>query len=434
VIENRQYRIRKSELDGFQSLPEAVDRITGKNVLRWYVSEVTKAEIVFEATTWSERMDMDTVPGATRYHPGKSAVLSLVPTGIGCRIGGFAGDAAPITNLLASTADYLITNPNSVNASNFIGLNRANIVYSDGCSLDFFAQGLVNLHLPYANRIGLIIEKSDNRTLDIVYNVVNAVRAVHGANITDIIVTDQSIGGRCIENKSGVFVGTVDNPHVLLEACEKLVRNGVNAIALTSSIQDLPLSAYVKHFEGEYPNPVGGVEAVISYLTTTRFRVPSAHAPILNQDELEVRNSIVDARGAAEHASASGLACILIGLQKAPQISPPANFREADVLHWNNVLAVVTPASCLGGIPVIYALRNGVPVIAVEENHTILDVNKLNCDLADVIEVRNYAEAAGIILALKSGLNLESISRPFETLRHSSAREFVVLSAVLSHL
>jgi hypothetical protein len=131
-----------------------------------------------------------------------------------------------------------------------------------------------------------------------------------------------------------------------------------------------------------------------------------------------VTNSVVDARGAGEHASASGLACILMGLQKAPQISTRANYRESDVLHWNNVLAVVTPASCLGGIPVIYALRNHIPVIAVEENRTIFEVNKAKCDVREVIEVRNYAEAAGIILALKKGLDLESIARPLQTLRH----------------
>lgn len=418
MIENGQYRLRKSELEGFQSVPEAIAKEVGKKVLRWYVSEVTKDEIVFEATTWTGPLGDDVIPVQPHYHPGKSAVLNLVPTGIGCSIGGFAGDAAPITNLLASTADYLITHPNSVNGSNFIGLNSANIVYTDGCSLDFFAQGLVNLHVPYMNKVGLIIEKADRRTLDIVFNVVNACRAIHGANITEVFITEESIGGRCIENKSGAFVGTLDKPHVLLDACAKLINNGVNAIALTSSIQDLPLNAYVKHFEGNYPNPVGGVEAVISYLTTTHFRVPSAHAPILNLDQLAVTNSIVDARGAGEHASASGLACVLIGLQKAPQISPRANFREADVLHWNNVLAVVTPASCLGGIPVIYALRHGIPVIAVEENSTILEVNKTKCDLPEVIEVRNYAEAAGVILALKKGLDLESIARPLQRLKY----------------
>src|SRR5215510_7386524 len=199
MIENAQYRLKKSGLNGFQSLPEAVAKETGKKVLRWYVSEVTTDEIVFEATTWSgEPLDEATDAVSLQYHPGKSAVLSLVPTGIGCSIGGYAGDAAPITNLLASTADYLITHPNSVNASNFIGLNSENIVYTDGFSIDLLCAGRADLYLPQSNKIGLIVEKSESRKLDIIYNVVNTVRAVHGVNIVDVVVTEEPIGGRCV--------------------------------------------------------------------------------------------------------------------------------------------------------------------------------------------------------------------------------------------
>ena len=87
----------------------------------------------------------------TQYYPGKSVVINIVPTGIGCSIGGYAGDATPTTNLLASTVDYLITNPNTVNASNFINLKN-NVVYTEGHSIDLFCQGIVNFYLPYAVR------------------------------------------------------------------------------------------------------------------------------------------------------------------------------------------------------------------------------------------------------------------------------------------
>ena len=95
-----------------------------------------------------------------QYYPGKSVVLNIVPTGIGCSIGGYAGDATPAANLLACTADYLITNPNTVNASNFINLNN-NVVYAEGHSIDLFCQGLVNFYLPYANKVGIIIEQTE---------------------------------------------------------------------------------------------------------------------------------------------------------------------------------------------------------------------------------------------------------------------------------
>ncbi|KVQ49923.1 hypothetical protein WK03_07745 [Burkholderia cepacia] len=41
----------------------------------------------------------------------------VIPTGIGCVVGGHAGDANPVVNLLATTCDTLITHPNAVIAS-----------------------------------------------------------------------------------------------------------------------------------------------------------------------------------------------------------------------------------------------------------------------------------------------------------------------------
>jgi hypothetical protein len=124
-------------------------------VRRWYVGQADADEVVVEATIDSEplqRLD-DSVLGE-RY-PGKTAVVSIIPTGVGCSIGGFAGDAGPAARLLAAATDYLITNPNAVNASNFIRLDD-NVVYTEGYCIDLFSRGLVNLYLPYANRVGVI--------------------------------------------------------------------------------------------------------------------------------------------------------------------------------------------------------------------------------------------------------------------------------------
>jgi hypothetical protein len=374
---------------------------------------------VLETTTFGAEVNQPDGRVDDQYYAGKSAVLSVIPTGVGCSIGGYAGDAAPATNLLASTVDYLITNPNAVNASDFIGL-ATNIVYTDGCSMDMLAKGQVNLYLPYANRIGLIIEQAPAAQLDAIFNVVNTVRAVHGVEIADYVITDESIGGRCLENGSHAFVGTLDRPDVLFRACEKLLNSGVTAIAVTSNIKDLPLEYYAKHFAGDYPNPIGGVEAVISYLITNRYHVPAAHAPLMNTHDLDLTQKIVDARGAGEFSSTSGLACILIGLRKAPQISPRFS-RVADIININNVLAVIVPATALGGIPPLHAQRQGVPVIAVRDNRTVLNVTRAEIRLDDVIEVENYAEAAGVVMALKQGISLEAVARPLRTLRYSSS-------------
>ena len=39
-------------------------------------------------------------------------------------------------------------------------------------------------------------------------------------------------------------------------------------------------------------------------------------------------------------------------------------------------------------------------------------------DLEHVIEVRNYTEAAGVVMALKRGISLQSLARPLQTFRH----------------
>ena len=41
--------------------------------------------------------------------------LLIIPTGIGCSVGGYAGDAIPAARLLASASDCLISHPNVIN-------------------------------------------------------------------------------------------------------------------------------------------------------------------------------------------------------------------------------------------------------------------------------------------------------------------------------
>ncbi len=44
-------------------------------------------------------------------------VVLIIPTGIGCEIGGHAGDANPVAKLIGACCDNLILHPNVVNAS-----------------------------------------------------------------------------------------------------------------------------------------------------------------------------------------------------------------------------------------------------------------------------------------------------------------------------
>ena len=80
-----------------------------------------------------------------------------------------------------------------------------------------------------------------------------------------------------------------------------------------------------------------------------------------------------------------------------------------------------SPADSLGGIPAIYAHKHGIPIVAVRENRTILSVSGQKLGF-NVIEVDNYVEAAGVLLAVKNGIHLESVRRPLPTLRHGLGR------------
>lgn len=443
MIKNETVVVDRQELVAAEDPTSLVTQKLGRPVLRWYVGSVRGEEARIEATTVSEHDSLAlTDPGPSAST--RSAVVSIIPTGIGCEIGGYAGDAAAVTSLLGRCVDYVVTNPNAVNASDFVG-PLDGVLYTEGACIDLLCRGLTHLHVPAANRIGVVLERCESWRLDIAFNVINAVRAIHGVDIVDCVVTDEPIGARSAQNASGAYVGSVDNPPTLFRACEQLVAKGATALAVTTNIRDLPDAAYAEHFEGRHPNPMGGVEAIISHLMVHRFALPAAHAPMINlkggrhphekrqrdaHTKLALHDEIVDPRGAGELVSASGLACVLIGLRRAPQLRRNVGLPSVDTVGIDNVHAVVAPSGALGGIPVLSAHQRGIPVIAVDANRTITEVTAEALGLERVIGVRTYAEAAGLVLALRHGISLESIGRPLrrfghrrpETERHTAER------------
>ena len=53
-----------------------------------------------------------------------------------------------------------------------------------------------------------------------------------------------------------------------------------------------------------------------------------------------------------------------------------------------------------------------IPLIAVRENDSVLSVDRKRLGMTDVVEVDSYLEAAGVIVALRRGLALDSLRRP----------------------
>jgi hypothetical protein len=51
-------------------------------------------------------------------------------------------------------------------------------------------------------------------------------------------------------------------------------------------------------------------------------------------------------------------------------------------------------------------------LIAVKENQTVLNITNEKMEMRNVIEVNSYLEAAGVVVALREGISIESLRRP----------------------
>jgi hypothetical protein len=149
--------------------------------------------------------------------------------------------------------------------------------------------------------------------------------------------------------------------------------------------------------------------------------------------------STTNPRSSAELISTPHYFSVLKGLARAPRLvalddldRPPAG-----CLTVNSVGAIVAPATALGGLPALAAELHGIPLIAVRENATILSMTAERLGMRDVIEVESYFEAAGVVLALKSGLSLESLRRPIVRAEFMDAiplkKTASILAASLAH-
>ncbi|HEY2404281.1 MAG TPA: DUF3326 domain-containing protein [Steroidobacteraceae bacterium] len=394
----------------------------GRYPLRAAIARLTEREAVIESTfveldsrdPYRERFtDIElTSPRRKDHQDEKFAVVQIVPTGVRCEIGGFAGDACPATNLLAAAADVVITHPNAVNASD-INEMASNVLYVEGKSLDDFLLGHLGLAPTRSNRIGTFVDPTGKAYLDEVVHTLNAARAVAGIDCASYTVGASEIGARAVWSQSGCAVGTVLNPLAILDSVQQLLDDGANAIGGVSVIHGVTATEFSQHLAGEIPNPSGGVEAIITHLISKVFRVPTAHAPLPYYADVKERGTH-NPRASAEFISTPHYLCVLKGLAKAPRLVPVERLDHVapHLVTLNSVGAVVVPASCLGGIPALAAQYSNIPLIAVEENQTLLAVTNDEMQMRNVIHVKSYLEAAGVILALKQGLSLESLRRP----------------------
>lgn len=315
--------------------------------------------------------------------------IFIVPTGIGASIGGYAGDASAIARDFAQKA-RLIVNPNVVNAGGFSGVTE-NMLYVEGYTLDEFVKGNLNLEpISNKNKIGIVFDKSiPQDVLNVHLNTMNAVRVVYGIDVNDYEITEDEIGIEFTLNNDGVSDGTVKTPKTILKAAKKLLNRGCNAIAIVGMFED-PEDINSDYANGEGTDPVGGIEAILSHYISKELKVPCAHSPAFA--DYQIYSDIVNPKSASEYITPTFLPCILIGLSQAPLITEDTGYSI------NDVDFMIVPYNSLGSPAIFAAAEKGIPIYAIKENKTVLNVTAEKVGLTDKITlIESYKDCLELI-------------------------------------
>ena len=342
--------------------------------------------------------------------------LLVLPTGIGCDVGGFAGDAVPSARLMAAASGCLITHPNVMNGA-ALYWSDPRIHYVEGYALDRFAVGDWRLRPVRSQRIGLLLDAGIEPELRQRHlQVADGCRASLGLEIGPVVTTDDPLGVHLELGESGISWGTLERPDALLRAGDRLKAAGATAIAVVARFPEDPDSeALAAYRHGSGVDALAGAEAVISHLLVRHLQIPCAHAPALAPLPLDPQ---LDPRAAGEELGYTFLACVLVGLSRAPDLLLAGPVAGAQDLGVDQLAAVVAPEGALGGEAVLACVERDVPLITVA-NPSLLNVGPqaLGLSAGSVLSARSYAEAAGFVLALREGLSVAALTRPIAPLQ-----------------
>ena len=362
------------------------------------------------------------------------ATLLVIPTGIGCAIGGYAGDGLPAARLLAAASGCLVTHPNVMNGASLYW-SDPRIHYVEGSALDRFAAGELALRPVRRQRLGLLLDAGIEDNLRLRHlQVAEGCRASLGLEIGPVVTTERPLEVSLSRGPSGMSWGRLGQPDALLRAGERLKALGATAIAVVSRFPDDDGSEALQAYrQGSGVDGLAGAEAVISHLLCGHLGLPCAHAPALAPLEADPR---LDPRAAGEELGYTFLACVLVGLSRAPDLvrlgeGPVAGVGFPDprigadlqcrsaladlgLLLPGAIGAVVAPAGALGGGAVLACAERGVPLIAVA-NPCLLEVTAAALGLP-ALAASSYGEAAGLVLALREGISPAALTRPLAPL------------------
>ncbi len=91
--------------------------------------------------------------------------------------------------------------------------------------------------------------------------------------------------------------------------------------------------------------------------------------------------------------------------------------RDPGVLTARDISCLVIPDGCLG-LPTFAALEQGIQVIAVRENANLMknDLEVLPWASGQLHIVDNYWEAAGVLSAIRTGIEPSAVRRPLRSI------------------
>lgn len=328
-------------------------------------------------------------------------VVMIIPTGLGCEIGGHAGDANPAAKLLGAVCDNLILHPNVVNASD-INEMPGNALYVEGSILDKFLKDEYNLKKIHFNKILLAVNKPVSNQI---VNAAGAARVTLGADI-EIVEVDPPLIMKGFINESGAADGEIKG---LSEFIDVVTKYDFDALAINTHI-NIDKEVALNYLNHGGVNPWGGVEAKLSKRVATILCKPTAHAPC--GDTLPDYNEVVDLRMSAELISTCYIHCVLKGLHKAPRITSMVS--SETVLNVRNIDFLISPYGCYGQ-PHAACEENDIPIIVVDNNKCAV-FNNLFYEMK-YIPVANYIEAAGVISCYKAGIDFKSVLRPLDVIK-----------------
>lgn len=330
-------------------------------------------------------------------------VVMIIPTGIGCEVGGNAGDASPSARLLASACDNLLIHPNVMNASDIAELTE-NMWYVEGSILDRFLEGQISLEQVYSNKILLVVNKP---VMPETINSVNAARNTLGVDV-DILELDTLLTLEGTFAPDGRATGIMTGHEEAYKQIITQQREKPFDVLAVQSVIDVAEEVQRKYLDSGGVNPWGGAEAVCSSHFARELGMQCAHSPY-ESGVLKNYNEVVDPRVAAELVSISYLHCILKGLHKAPKVTNYNSMSKA-TLRVDDIDMLISPAGCWGR-PHIACANWDIPIVFVQGNKNIYS-NQPMVPYKHSIIVENYAEAAGLIISLKAGVDHKFVLKP----------------------